>query len=346
MERFGLSEEEAIEKIKKIKNVNTISVNWQMERFGLSEEEAIKKIESIKRKSKISINNMSDYDFNSMIPSKKEHWMKKGLSEEESVNKVNEMIKIATNNCNNFSKKIKGDKSYNKIRTTNIEYYLNKGYNLEESKQMLSKRQSTFSLEKCISKLGFDEGYKRWLIRQSRWLKSLEGKIDNSKKDSTSFNFFLIKNNGDYDLSLVDYKNRLERRLESKFGRASIESLKIFKHLIKLCEDCSLKYYCGIENNREYYLINSDNKVYAYDFTIPEINLIFEYHGSFWHSKNDDDKMNGLGYNLNESYHKDIIKKELAIKNGFHLFEVYSEDGFDYNLNRVISLFNELINTN
>ena len=200
MERFGLSEEEAKEKISKIKNVNIFSVSWQMERFGLNEEEAIEKVESIKRKSKISFSSMSDFDFNSMIPSKKEHWMKKGLSEEEAINKVNEVIKIATNNCNNFSKKVKGDKSYNIIRTTNVEYYLNKGYNLEESKKMLSKRQSTFSLEKCINKLGFEKGYKRWLIRQTKWLKSLDGKIDNSKKDSTSFNFFLIKNNGDYDL--------------------------------------------------------------------------------------------------------------------------------------------------
>ena len=44
-----------------------------------------------------------------------------------------------------------------------IEYYLKKGLNEEEAKLALKERQTTFSLEKCIKKYGFEEGTKKWL---------------------------------------------------------------------------------------------------------------------------------------------------------------------------------------
>lgn len=344
IEKYGLTEEEAIDKINKIKNVNVYSIDWQMNKFRITEEEAIDKISKIKNKSETSRLNMTEFEFNSMIPSKKEHWIKKGFSEEVSIIKANDNIRRATKNCNDFSLKIKGDANYNHIRTTNIEYYLKKGYNLEDSKKMLKERQTTFSLEICIEKYGFEEGHKKWRERQEKWLKSLVGKIDNCKKDSISIDFFMKKNNNNYELALVDYKKRIESRLESKFGKASKESMKIFKHLVKLCDEFDLVYYCGVENKREYYIMSDDNKVYAYDFTIPSIKLIFEYHGCFWHQRTEGDNLNELGYNLNESYNKDIIKKELAVKKGFSLYELYSDDGFDFNLNKMLSIFNNIMN--
>ena len=79
-------------------------------------------------------------------------------------------------------------------------------------------------------------------------------------------------------------------------------------------------------------------------FLIPSIKLIFEYHGCFWHQRTEGDNLNELGYNLNESYNKDIIKKELAVKKGFSLYELYSDDGFDFNLNKMLSIFNNIMN--
>ena len=59
----------------------------------------------------------------------------------------------------------------------------------------MSNRQSTFSLEKCISKYGSDEGEKIWLDRQKKWknslMKSEYNGVDN--KDSKSILFFKKK---------------------------------------------------------------------------------------------------------------------------------------------------------
>lgn len=90
MEKYGISEEEAIEKIKQIKNVNVFSIEWQMKKFKISREEAIEKINSIKNKLKEAQNNMTEFEFNSMIPSKKEHWLKKGFSEQDAEKMVTE----------------------------------------------------------------------------------------------------------------------------------------------------------------------------------------------------------------------------------------------------------------
>src|ERR1039457_742489 len=96
IKRYSLTKEEAIEKINKMKSVNVFSIEWQIKKFNITKEEAIEKIKTIKNKLRESQENMSDFDFNSMIPSKKEHWIKKGFSEEESIKKSNDNIKIAT----------------------------------------------------------------------------------------------------------------------------------------------------------------------------------------------------------------------------------------------------------
>lgn len=57
--------------------------------------------------------------------------------------------------------------------TGKVETYTNQGYSLEESNVMVSKRQSTFSYEKCIEKYGLEEGVGVFEARQAKWLKSL-----------------------------------------------------------------------------------------------------------------------------------------------------------------------------
>ena len=61
----------------------------------------------------------------------------------------------------------------NAIKTTNIEYYLNKGMSWDEAKKALHDRQATFSLSKCIDRYGEEEGIKRFKERQNKWKASL-----------------------------------------------------------------------------------------------------------------------------------------------------------------------------
>lgn len=70
-------------------------------------------------------------------------------------------------------KKVKQKKIDNNTDTTKIEYWLKQtGNDLEKAKELLIKRQSTFSLEKCIEKYGEEKGLERWVERQEKWHKN------------------------------------------------------------------------------------------------------------------------------------------------------------------------------
>ena len=72
-------------------------------------------------------------------------------------------------------------------QSTQLQYYINKGMTEEEAHKALSRRQCTFSLEKCIQKYGEEEGRRIFEERQNRWQRSLHdifkqnGKIFSSK---------------------------------------------------------------------------------------------------------------------------------------------------------------------
>ena len=61
----------------------------------------------------------------------------------------------------------------NRSHTTQIDYWLNKGYSEQEAKEKLSERQKTFSKKICIEKYGKEEGLKIWKERQAKWMKSM-----------------------------------------------------------------------------------------------------------------------------------------------------------------------------
>lgn len=65
--------------------------------------------------------------------------------------------------------------------TTNIKHYLKDGFNEEQAKQMLAKRQSTFSLINQIEKYGEEEGTKRFIERQIKWQETLNSKPQKEK---------------------------------------------------------------------------------------------------------------------------------------------------------------------
>lgn len=65
------------------------------------------------------------------------------------------------------------EKYYDKT-TSRIEYWIKKGYSNEDAKKLLSERQSTFSLKKCIEKYGEADGVKKFKDRQNKWISSLK----------------------------------------------------------------------------------------------------------------------------------------------------------------------------
>lgn len=147
-----------------------------------------------------------------------------------------------------------------RISDTTIQYYLEKGYNEEVAKEMLSKRQQTFTLEKCIEKYGYDDGYKRWIDRQEKWLNNYQ-RVNYSKISQEMF--------------ISIYNELLSLGFNEKV------------YFAKLDKNNNIH---GSKNNYEYRL--KLNKSYILpDFFIPSLNLILEFDGTYYHRDTTENKM-------------------------------------------------------
>lgn len=258
-------------------------------------------------------------------PNRKEFWISRGYSEDES------RLKVSLHQSNNNKKYLQKytPEERKKFQNTSIEYYLNKGYELNEAKKLLNQRQSTFSLTKCVEKYGKEKGSKIFQERQNKWQNTLNKKSDeelkemNNKKGITLPNY--VSKYGDeegtkrYYLWLEEYLQRLQR---NGFKRYSKESIDFFnKHFP---ETIIQKSQFGED---EYFLRDGD-KTFFYDFKYK--NVIVEYHGSVYHfnpMKDDVDTwFNPFGIKPQESLEKDERKKSLAKNHNFKYFEIYSND--------------------
>jgi len=195
------------------------------------------------------------------------YWLKHGYSEEEAERKRMEFQHSNIYKAIDAAKKVPSN--------TQIEYYTQKGYSIEEAKKIISDRQRTFTLEKCIAKYGEQEGRKRWKDRQNKWMeslnkKTLEEKQQINKRKSLSITqyinrFGLKKGLNEYyklrcihksDLHFLKrtikiiYKNnfknvndfsKIYNKLKDKYvsykikGTSSRESLKVLKPLYNYC---------------------------------------------------------------------------------------------------------------
>lgn len=120
------------------------------------------------------------------------YWTIRGYSVKEAKSKINAIAKHAGKS---FSKKIKENpQDYKSYNPTQIGYWLKKGHNKDEAIDLVSERQKTFSLEKCITKWGLSNGTKIFDERNERWLNSLNKTINvtwtNADKDGKSIKHY------------------------------------------------------------------------------------------------------------------------------------------------------------
>jgi hypothetical protein len=176
------------------------------------------------------------------------------------------------------------------------EYWMDRGHTQEEAKKIISDKQSTFSLEKCIEKYGEEAGRKRWLDRQEKWAKNYK-KTNYSKKSQELFSslYPIIKN---------------------KYKDIYFATLNENKEIL------------DTGKNHEFRL-RLNNRVILPDFYIKDNNKIIEFDGIYWHDhirrnkpenkKREDEKDNELissGYSILRINEKewednpaDVIKK-------------------------------------
>lgn len=144
----------------------------------------------------------------------------------------------------------KDREDFNEIKVasnTTLEYYLNQGMNEDEAKLALRKRQSTFSLEKCIEKYGEAEGIKRFKERQEKWLSNLK-----------HYGFSIVSQN-------LFWKIFEETKLDCIFATNNNGTYD---------DTHNLEYKVEVETS-----------YVKLDFYIPSLNKWIEFDGDYWHGE-------------------------------------------------------------
>lgn len=95
-----------------------------------------------------------------LTPTSIKFWLNKGFTIDEAKIKISE-------NQSNAVKYVDYEK---RLLPSNIEYWVERGYNYEQSRLKVSEHQTTFSRDICIDKYGNEEGIKRFIERQNKWL--------------------------------------------------------------------------------------------------------------------------------------------------------------------------------
>lgn len=272
-------------------------------------------------------------------------WLDRGFSEFESKLKVSEIQR--GNVLKYFNKYTKTERLV--FSTKNKEYWMKQGFSEEESIKKISISQNTFSKEKCIEKYGYELGVERWKQRQINWQKTLQAKPNiaeiNAAKDSASMTWALKVANGDENLAIEIYQKNISKRCKPFLG-ASKQSLIFLMPIYKKLRKLSIardEIYWGISSSNEYYL-NSNGNVVFYDFTVPKLNLIIEFHGIKFHPKSSEQDWTQLisGKSAKAVFEHDEMKKSLAIASGFNnYFSVFSDE-IEEKLEEILSYIDTL----
>jgi G:T-mismatch repair DNA endonuclease (very short patch repair protein) len=138
-------------------------------------------------------------------------------------------------------------------RPMNVEYRVKRGHTEEEAKLMVTKRQATFSLDKCIEKYGEVAGLAHWRKRQEKWQETINSKPEEEIE-------------------------RINQAKIWKSGSMSKISLQLFEQLNLPGSRWGKKTEANL-GERMISLISSRTMVdYSYG------NKIIEFYGDYWHA--------------------------------------------------------------
>lgn len=179
---------------------------------------------------------------------------------------------------------------------TKIEYYLAQGMTETDAAAALSKRQTTFSKEKCIAKYGKIEGTKRWADRQEKWQNTLNAKSDEEKSEI----------------------NRKKMPNISNISKAEQEIYDVLKLSIP-------------EIRQQIYVSKPDSiKWYHYDISVGM--KIIEFNGDYWHcnpnkyKETDLFSRHGTYITAKSIWDYDKTKFETAINAGYQVLVIWEAD--------------------
>ena len=186
-----------------------------------------------------------------------------------------------------------------RVHATTIEYYLNMGYCEKVAKEMLTERQRTFTLDKCVEKYGEVDGHRKWMDRQENWQKKL---LDNGNV---------------------------------KCGYSKI-SQELFYNILKMYDvdknDMNKIYFAT--KNKEYFISLKGKGFFIYDYVDMNSMKIIEYNGDLYHANPDIYKEDDYphpyykenGPSALETWNKDKIKNDVALENGFDVLTIWDSE--------------------
>lgn len=197
-------------------------------------------------------------------------------------------------------------------RTTNqIEYWTTRGYSLEDAKELVSERQRTFTLEKCIDKYGLEEGYRKWKERQEKWSNKIEEQY----------------NNGLFSKVPHSVNTSMYSNIEKEFVDGILNCDKIDYSNIKCYKTSQIE----LTNNQ---LDRCSNRRFLYDVALG--NKIIEFNGDFWHmnpQKYEFDYYNKISkIYAKDKWEIDSIKIKCAESYGYKVLTIWESE---YNKDKV-----------
>lgn len=232
-----------------------------------------------------------------------------------------------------------------------IEYWVNKGYSLDDAVQEISNRQTlnskkyhdkmkdnntTYSngkqLQYYLNK-GHSVEVSKELLRESQRTFSLE-KCLMKYGDDLGLKIYKdrqVKWQNTLNSLPDDIKAKIRDAKAVRWGKASKQSLEYFIPLYKKLRKFGIAkddLYFGITGSSEYRL-KGEFGTRIYDFCILSHKIIIEFHGMAFHAKTEEDSKcrdNPFGETLYTSWKNDCYKKLLAIQNGFDIIELWSDE--------------------
>lgn len=245
----------------------------------------------------------------------KEYWESRGYSESEAIYKVSEFQQSLGNK---FSHKNKENPDHYKNRTsTQLGYWINRGYTEEDARKQLGNRQNVNSLNSFINRYGEELGATKYYET-------------NKKIGFANTIEYYINKYGE-----IDGPIKYIKKYSMTHPFTSVESINYFIPLYKYLRINGLTkadIYWGITGAKEYYLSDTST-IFFYDFTIPKLRKIIEYNGTAFHPnpKWPIDKLNNWScpfskLSANDKLRIDEIKCNLAKTRGFDIISIWNDD--------------------
>ena len=323
MARYGLSQKEAEAKVAQVlankAASNPYSIEGQMTRHGLSREQAEAKVAELKRKTATG----------HLIANPEWQMKRFGLTPEEAQAKVKDAYE-RRGKSTSAKKKENPESHFN-----TIEYWVSKGYSLEEAEEKkanhISHMQSAFQTKMKAE----PEKYKgRTLLELEYWTNRgysiEEAQLLRKERQRT---FTLEKCIAKYgkEQGTKRWKERQTKWVESLHRNFNLhgdgrspQSIWAKEMIRTLCAILKIEI-----PSKEKWMASKNNELRcSYDFTYNK--KIIEFNGDFWHANslyfNHDDIIPVSNITAKEKWEADKKKKELAESYGYEVLVVWESE--------------------